>query len=383
MDFRPPPDPDAAEWSGTIVGVSNAVTRTRGPVASGPIDAQKCAQIVELARRRLEGKQAYIADAIVHDSRVRLFTDSHHLADFWTHHWYGAQEWRERGGLVPPERPRLTVYAVSGLPNLEPQTLVCAERDTIVVANTAWYGTLRSEVQAQLGRILVESGAHLVRASAVVLGGRTTLCLGPGRTTAALGLMEQGGARFHSDDAVVVRFGWRRRASGWLLPHRLAEPPPERVAGVTEDGHAIECAASELDTGELRAFAYPTERRAYVRTDVLRSHPRHAWAVLRSRVENAPEHGSAPEDLVSGASAVADPAARSFLANAGDALGRLVAFDGTRALVDPAQAFGPSRVVLNPWEPVPVGALRGEVGEEPAMKLLRRGVEGALAGAKR
>ncbi len=378
-----------SEWSGTIVGVSNAVTRTRGTVqADRALDEHKCAHFVELARRRLGGYHAYVCDAVIHGVRARLFTDSHHLADFWGGHWYGQQEWRERTGLAADERPSVTVYAASGIAGREASAFVCGS--TVVVVNTAWYGTVRDETLGAVRRVLAEErGAHLVRASSVVQGGRATLVAGAGRTTGAFARMESVGARFQADDAVVVRYAWRRKSGGWVSPESVGNVRGWRafaasgdVRGVTEQGWPIELPSAELDTGELRAFVYPAERRAYVRTDLLQTYPHHAWTVLRSRMENAPESGMADDELARRAASVSDPAARNYFSGlpAGrlrEMLGRLVGFEGTRALVDAEDAFGRSRTIRNPWEPVALGAVIGssapvDEGDAELWKLLQR-----------
>ncbi len=377
-DLRPAPNATDFEWSGTIVGVSNAVTRVRGPVAvDRNIDSQMCEHFLQLARRALEGYQCHIHDAVIHGVGVRLFTDSHHVADFWSHHWFTPQEWREATGEVPPAKPRLTVYAIGNLPGREPIAYACPSRDTVLVLGSTWYGTVRDETLAALSRILAdEQGAYLLRASATSSAGQATLSTGTGRTTHAFSAMESLAARYISDDATVVRFAYRRRAGGWVLPTAAgpasgwraldwldsAKDPDAHVRGVTEEGYPIELDVEDLDLKDTKALAYAGERRAYVRTSLVRRFPGQAWTFVRSTIENAPEPSTPDgdaEDITRATMGTGDVAGRSFFASlpppkAQEIVARFIDSDGTRAMIDPIQVFGRSRVVRSPWASTPV-----------------------------
>jgi len=122
------------------------------------------------------------------------------------------------------------------------------------------------------------------------------------------------------------------------------------------------------------------ERRPHVRRalDRMRVRLHRREVQVRSKIENAPEVTAAEaqsalglDAAARGATEASDPAARAYFealppSKLREILARLTSFDGTRALVDPVVAFGRSRVVVNPWEPVPVGAvaLAGTSGGE-------------------
>jgi hypothetical protein len=387
--FRSAPNSDAFEWPGTTVGVSNTITRVRGPIpAERQLDPQRCAPLVRRARRGLEGTESYVGDAIIHGVRVRLFSDSHHVGDFWTGNWLGPQEWRGLTGQIPPERPRLTIYAMGAVKDREPAAFICPERDTILILGSTWYGTVRDLTLAHVGRILAEEeGAHLVRASAAVAGSHAVLS-----GTSAFALMQTPGSRFLSHDAVIVRYAYRRRAGGWVAPieargskgwrvfewiDRHAAEGKARVRGILDDGRPIELDLEDLALAEMRAFAYLAEARAYAPTGLVREFPAHTRSILRSKLENAPEAGAIDDagidEVAAGAAAAGLPPA-----TARDIAFRLVAYDGTRALLDPEHAFGRARIVRNPWEPAHVGSIRGDAasgsseGEVALDGLLRR-----------
>ena len=84
-----------SESPGVLLGLSNVLTKARVRVPAGPdLDAQPALRerLHTLARRALEGRESFIEDAVLHGRRVRLFTNSHHLADFWRDNFPGEGE---------------------------------------------------------------------------------------------------------------------------------------------------------------------------------------------------------------------------------------------------------------------------------------------------
>ena len=75
-----------SETPGTLIGTSNVMTRTRTRVPQG-LDPDTNASLRERLRahasRAIEGRESFIHDAVVLGRRIRLFSNSHHLADFW------------------------------------------------------------------------------------------------------------------------------------------------------------------------------------------------------------------------------------------------------------------------------------------------------------
>lgn len=221
--------------------LSHVVTAGTGPAPrrSGDREALRI-----LAHRALEGKDAFIDDGMFHGVLVRLFTTSHHLADFWSDYAWTPGEWLEWTGERPPAAPAISMYAVSaaaedGLYEFD---------DEIFLFNRTWFGDLRDAVRAAVQRKLEPRGIRIESGSAAELNGRGIICLGPpgsGRTSALFALGGRG-ARWIADDAVVIR----------------------------------------------NKHAYPFEKGLYLRTSMIAHFPEHAAALLPGKFENAPE---APE----------------------------------------------------------------------------------------
>lgn len=180
------------ETVGPLCGRSNTVTRPRRPIppADGPVD--------EIPARRRLGDRSRIHDLVVGGVRVRLFTNSHHLALFARRHFWSAAEWRAETG-APLGAPRATIYAVTGLDGGEASRYDEGQRLGLV-ANTTCFGTLRAMILAAAGR---GSGVLTLEASAVVWGDHAVLFTGDAR--ARTELVAALDARFLSDGFVHVK----------------------------------------------------------------------------------------------------------------------------------------------------------------------------------
>lgn len=186
----------AVEDVGPLCGRSNTVTRSRRAIApaDGPVD--------ESAARRRLGDRSKIHDLAVHGVRVRLFTNSHHLAVFARRHFWSAAEWRAETG-TPLGSPRITIYAVTGLGGPESSRYDEPHRVGLV-ADTACFGTLRAMILSATGRLLErESGVLTLEASAVGWGDHAVLFTGDPR--ARTELVAALDARFISDGFVHVK----------------------------------------------------------------------------------------------------------------------------------------------------------------------------------
>src|SRR5437667_7385837 len=106
-----------SESPGTLIGLSNVMTGSAVRVAAGPdLDATPGLRdrLRTHAMRALEGRDSFIQDAVIMGRRVRLFSNSHHLADFWKENWLGEGEWRAMIGRPPEHDPALTIHAIIG-----------------------------------------------------------------------------------------------------------------------------------------------------------------------------------------------------------------------------------------------------------------------------
>src|SRR5262249_42333150 len=141
-----PREPFMSETPGTLIGISNAVTRARARVPQG-LDPDSNAALYERLRthaaRAIEGRESYIHDAVVLGKRVRLFSNSHHLADFWRENWPTEAEWRESTGQVVSREPALVVHAMINVSGEPEAAYVSVARQEVFLFNTSYYGDLR------------------------------------------------------------------------------------------------------------------------------------------------------------------------------------------------------------------------------------------------
>src|SRR5204863_5364530 len=104
---------------GTLIGLSNVMTPAHGRVPAG-IDPDANPALLERLRthaaRAIEGRESFIHDAVVLGKRVRLFSNSHHLADFWRDNWPTEGEWKEATGQSVAREPALVVHAMIDVP---------------------------------------------------------------------------------------------------------------------------------------------------------------------------------------------------------------------------------------------------------------------------
>ncbi|RPH41496.1 MAG: hypothetical protein EHM91_10095, partial [Planctomycetota bacterium] len=238
-----------SESPGTLLGISNVMTRARSRVAPG-LDPDANPALLERLRTRaaraIEGRESFIHDAVVLGKRIRLFSNSHHLADFWRENWYTEGEWKEATGQTVAREPALVVRAMINVDQEPEASYVSVARQEVYLFNTSWYGDLRAATMEALGRLIGKAG-FILHAAAVEVNGRGLALMYPKEVihpTPTWGLMEMQGAKFVAD--------------GWL-----ALEPSGRI-------HAI-------------------EKGLYFRTSVLSTYPQYAARVLFSKFENVPD----------------------------------------------------------------------------------------------
>ncbi|HLY75003.1 MAG TPA: hypothetical protein VKU80_12860 [Planctomycetota bacterium] len=303
-----------SETPGTLIGQSNVMTRLRARVSPGP-DPDGSAALLERVKTRatrgIEGRESFIHDAVILGKRVRLFSNSHHLADFWRENWWTEGEWREATGQSVPREPALVLHAMINVPDESESSYVSLSSQEVFLFNTSFYGDLRATAMETLGRLIGKAG-FVLHAAAVEINGRGLALVYPKEVihpTPTWGLMEVQGSAFVAD--------------GWI-----ALEPSGRV-------HAL-------------------EKSLYVRTSVLSSYPEYASRILFSKFENVPD--LAPDQADSRAAqaealdAVARrndprqalrgiPPERSRLQ-----LLRLIASSDSRAMVSAESLFGRKRI---------------------------------------
>jgi hypothetical protein len=371
--FTAPPHPEAAEWMGPLIGLSNTLTRSHSLSRSADrdLDARPGGyeRMRDACRRAMEGPELFIHDVVIFGVRLRLSTNSFHLADFWRENFFSPLDWLERTGRRAPEQPEIQAFAFTGLAD-EPEAAAYSRRHrTIFIFGNSYYGQLKSWALGAVGLRLAAEGIHPVRAAAVQRGGSGLLLIGPAGTeksTAAYAIMELGPARLHSDDYCFLRYGYRRPSGQVVCPRESAAhrrllsgaPGDGKIRVESLDGERFEIAAGDLEPETLAAFAFPSEKKYYRRTSFVENFPGHLGALLRAKTENVP--AVTPETLQR-----EGPALDRLAADANRPLGReklretllrLVVSDYGRALLDPADLFGADRVFRNPLEPMRLDA---------------------------
>lgn len=395
--FPSAPSPDAVEWLGDPIGRSNVITRTRSRtrVHDKVVDRTSglrehlvntaIAHIVENAGR----EPVYLHDVVIHGIRVRAITNSQHLIDFWRQNWYEPAEWTRTTGVAVPAEPTVIVYALGGVREEPEAAYYSRASNTIVFFNTSYYGQLKSWVLGAVGRVLAaEYGIHSIHGACVECNGDGILYIAPtgtGKSTSSYGLMTYPNTRFHSDDWVYVRYARTTKRGERVVPITIEARSGEIVRGYrcnrwldehpTEDGVArcLDLASDDL-TIDLRdldherpveAYAYTSEKVFYLRTNLVENFPVAAEAILHSDLENVPlataEFMAANRAIIDAIVAeirsserprLREPLGRKPEAELRQLVSSLFAFDNARAMLDIGRLFEPSRVFLNPMEPV-------------------------------
>lgn len=395
--FAPPPCPGAVEWPGEPIGAFNTITRTKGRTkvhdkvvdkTSGKLE--KLLNSAQGAIRQSKPQNPLQHDVIIHGIRVRALTNSPHLFDYWQDNWYSVSEWEKLTGQKPVSEPKILVYAFGGVEAEEEAAYYSRKNNTIVFFNTSYYGQLKSWVLGAVGRVLAEEfGIHSIHGACVERNNKGILYIAPtgtGKSTSSYGLMSTPGSRFHSDDWVYVRYAYRLKnrnlvcpmkifASGrevavgfqvyrWLEENRLRTDA--EVFGMDLKGTQLKVRVTEIDFSKpIEAYAYTSEKVFYLRSNLVESFAETAYPILQSKLENCPTVTPAYLEveketvagIVSRLQNLEDGGLRKYFrsiepARLGELVGRLYAFDNTRAMLDIKKVFGENRVYANPMEPV-------------------------------
>lgn len=223
--------------------LSNFTTNVKKRVGSDKdIDVNRRNELVAIARAKLnEGFETYHWKADIHGITIELITNSFHLYDYWVENWYPAT-----GGQGAFAHG--TLYAVMGIEGEEPHAYYNHETKTAIFVNTEYYGQCKSWALGISADILeTQHNVHSIHGSCAVLNGRGVVIIAPtgtGKSTHTWGLMQLPEGRIHSDDWIFIHYG--------------------------ADG----------------ATAHISERKYYLRTDMVDSFPELGPILDRCRCEN-------------------------------------------------------------------------------------------------
>lgn len=184
---------------------SNYITEVKGRVDSKKdISACERDDLVRLAEQKLsEGFETYRWNANIHGITVRLNTNSAHLYDFWVENWFAAP----RSSTV---LPHCALYAVMGVKGRDPFAYYNHETKTAVFINTEYYGQCKSWALGMVADILeTQHDVHSIHGSCAVWNGKGVVIIAPtgtGKSTHTWGLMQLPNGKIHSDDWIFLQY---------------------------------------------------------------------------------------------------------------------------------------------------------------------------------
>ncbi|MBI5599364.1 MAG: hypothetical protein HY890_06465 [Deltaproteobacteria bacterium] len=294
--------------------ISNYITDVKRRVPSTKeISVEERNELVALALERLSSSfETYHWNANIHGIVVRLHTNSFHLYDFWVENWFPAQ----RTSVILPHG---VIYAVKDVPGHEPHAYYNHETKTAIFINTEYYGQCKSWALGMAADILeTQHGVHSIHGSCAVVRGKGVVIIAPtgtGKSTHTWGLMRLADGKIHSDD--------------WIF----------------------------LTYKKGLAMAEISERKFYLRTDMVKSFPELTALLERARCENVKD-------------------------------GDFTGFANSRAIIDPEWIGGPDKFVERAVVKSVILLRRdgvsppeAELTPEEGIKILEEGRYQVLAGA--
>lgn len=185
--------------------LSNYITAVKGRAKSNKdISSGQRDELVHFARERLyRNSETYHWNANIHGIIIRLYTNSAHLYDFWVENWFPAP----RAQTVLPHG---VIYAVCGVEGREPEAFYNHETKTAVFINTEYYGQCKSWALGMAADILeTQHDIHSVHGSCAVMNGKGVVIIAPtgtGKSTHTWGLMQLPDGKIHSDDWIFLQY---------------------------------------------------------------------------------------------------------------------------------------------------------------------------------
>lgn len=225
--------PLSGESAAPRAPLRNAVTALSARVASTlDVGAENLLALL----RRAGPAPTTTVSASIGGLRIDLVTDKAHLVEFWLANWEPA---------APGLRPHAILHALS-IPGLEPHAYYCPSRDEAVLANTDYYGQVKSWALGMAGAILQRRfGIHSIHGACVEVGGRGLVIVGgtgSGKSTQVAVLAKRPGARLLGDDWTFIQ----RRQDG-----RFEASQPERMLYIRTDNAADDPVLAERLRGAL------------------------------------------------------------------------------------------------------------------------------------
>jgi hypothetical protein len=185
--------------------LSNYITDIKGRVeATKDISVKERNELVRLAEAKLdEDFERYHWNANIHGIALRLHTNSFHLYDFWVENWFPAPR-------TQTILPHGIIFAVKGVAGHEPHAYYNHETRTAIFINTEYYGQCKSWALGMAADILeTQHGVHSIHGSCAVVFGKGVVIIAPtgtGKSTHTWGLMQLPDGKIHSDDWIFLTY---------------------------------------------------------------------------------------------------------------------------------------------------------------------------------
>ncbi len=273
----------------------NKITTVRGRVESSIITKKERDQLVARAEEAL-GNEWYGWKASIDGFCMQLFTNSEHLYDFWVENWFSMTiETKSHGRLYAVLDPSFN--------GGKPHAFYNPETKTAIIFNPEYYGQIKSWALGITCDIAEDQhDIHSIHGSCIEVNGNGIVLIAPtgtGKSTHSYALLQMEGARLHSDDWLYVRF---------------------------------------IGGPKGRASADISERKFYLRTNIVRVFPEIRRLLEKCKLENVePLTPSEVETLRK--KSVSEDSIKKMLEDP------YVAHDYSRAMLDPLWISGPEKFV--------------------------------------
>ena len=273
----------------------NKITNVRGRVESSIVSRKERDRLVARAEQAL-GTESYGWKASIDGFCLQLFTNSEHLYDFWVENWFSMNlEVKSHGRLYAVLDPEFN--------GGKPHAFYNSETKTAVIFNTEYYGQVKSWALGITCDIAEDQhDIHSIHGSCIEVNGNGVVLIAPtgtGKSTHSYALLKMEGARLHSDDWLYVRF----------------------IGGV-----------------KGRASADISERKFYIRTNIVRVFPEIRSMLDKCKLENVESlRQSEIEDVKRKG---LDESSIQMMMN-----DPYVAHEYSRAMLDPLWISGPEKFV--------------------------------------
>jgi hypothetical protein len=273
----------------------NKITKAKARVECNIITRKERDRLVAHAENVL-GNEWYGWKASIDGFCMQLFTNSEHLYDFWIENWFSMN-------LETKSHGRLYAILDPTYKDGKPIAYYNPETKTAITFNTEYYGQIKSWALGITCDIAEDQhDIHSIHGSCIEVNGNGIVLIAPtgtGKSTHSYALLGMEGARLHSDDWLYVRF---------------------------------------IGGAEGRASADISERKFYIRTNIVRVFPEIRRLLNKCKLENVESLTPTEVEALRKKGASEDSIKKM-------ATDPYIAHEFSRAMLDPVWIAGPEKFV--------------------------------------